>query len=242
MTEEKRIDGRLPLQLRDISFEVGFQPQPHGSVLISWGETRVLCSAIVENRVPYFMQGKGSGWITAEYDMLPGSGNRRVRRDRGAVVKGRTQEIQRLVGRSLRQCVNLERLGEKQITIDCDVLVADGGTRVASITGGAVALRLALLRLIADRVLPQDPWRCWVAGVSLGTAAGGILLDLCYEEDSSADLDMNLVASSDGRIIELQATAEREPASLEALNEMALLALRAVTEEVIPLQKEAVGE
>ncbi len=240
MTDGKRADGRLPLQLRDIAFEVGFQPQPHGSVLISWGETRVLCSATVENRVPYFMQGKGSGWITAEYDMLPGSGNRRVRRDRGSLIKGRTQEIQRLVGRSLRQCVNLERLGEKQITIDCDVLVADGGTRVASVTGGAVALRLALLRLIADGTLTQDPWRCWVAGVSLGISSGVVLLDLCYEEDSSAGLDMNLVAASDGRIIEFQATAEGEPASLDTLDDMARLALKAVTEEVIPLQEEVV--
>lgn len=242
MPDEKRADGRFPFQLRDIGFETGFQPQPHGSVLISWGETRVLCSATVENRVPYFLQGKGCGWITAEYDMLPGSGNKRVRRDRGAILKGRTQEIQRLVGRSLRQCVNLDRIGERQITIDCDVLVADGGTRVASVTGGAVALRLALLRLMADRALTHDPWRCWVGGVSLGITPGGILLDLCYSEDSAADMDMNVVATADGRIIEMQATAEKEPTDLATINTMAELALKAVMEEVVPLQMEAVGE
>lgn len=242
MPDSIRADGRLPLQLREIGFEIGFQPQPQGSVLVNWGETRVLCSATVENRVPYFLQGKGCGWITAEYDMLPGSGNKRVRRDRGAVLKGRTQEIQRLVGRSLRQCVNLERIGERQITIDCDVLVADGGTRVASVTGGAVALRLALLRLLADRALQHDPWRCWVAGVSLGMVKGELLLDLCYSEDSAADLDMNVVAAADGRIIEMQATAEKEPAELAALNSMAEHALKAVIEEVVPLQMDAVGE
>jgi ribonuclease PH len=236
------MDGRLALQLRDLSFEVGFQPQPHGSVLVNWGETRVLCSATVENRVPYFMQGKGCGWITAEYDMLPGSGNKRVRRDRGAALKGRTQEIQRLVGRSLRQCIHLDKIGERQITIDCDVLVADGGTRVASVTGGAVALRLALLRLMADRALQHDPWKCWVGGVSLGMTASGVLMDLCYEEDSTADLDMNVVVTCDGRIIELQATAEKEPADLDTLNGMAAMAVKAVMEEIVPLQKEAVGE
>ena len=242
MPDEKRVDGRTPLQLRDIGFEVGYQPQPHGSVLITWGETRVLCSATVEPRVPYFMQGKGCGWITAEYDMLPGSGNRRIRRDRGQVLKGRTQEIQRLIGRSLRQCVNLDRLGEKQITIDCDVLAADGGTRVASVTGGAVALRLAILRLLTDRVIQNDPWRCWVGGVSLGMTPAGVLLDLCYEEDSVADLDMNIVATGDGRIIEMQATAEKEPAELRELTAMAEIARKAIMEEVVPLQTEAVGE
>ncbi len=242
MPDAKRTDGRLPFQIRDIEFEIGYQPQPHGSVLVSWGETRVLCSATFENRVPYFMQGKGCGWITAEYDMLPGSGNRRIRRDRGSILKGRTQEIQRLVGRSLRQCVNLEKLGERQVTIDCDVLSADGGTRVASVTGGAVALRLAILRLLSDRVLQHDPWRCWVGGISLGMTPSGVLLDLCYEEDSVADLDMNVVATADGKIIEMQATAEKEPAELSELSGMAELARKAIMEEVVPLQMEAVGE
>lgn len=242
MADNTRIDGRSPLQLRDITFEVGFQPRPHGSVLVNWGETRVLCSATVENRVPYFMQGKGAGWITSEYDMLPGSGNRRIRRDRGGTLKGRTQEIQRLVGRSLRQCVHLDRMGERQVTIDCDVLVADGGTRVASVTGGAVALRLALLRLLADGVLQHDPWKCWVGGVSLGMTSSGMLLDLCYEEDASADLDMNLAATASGRIIELQATAEGEPADQETLGAMTLTALNAITSEIVPLQADAVGE
>lgn len=238
-----RSDGRLPGHLRDITLETGFQPGPHGSVLVSWGENRVLCSATVEYKVPFFLRGKGSGWVTAEYDMLPGSGDRRIRRDRtGNGIKGRSQEIQRLIGRSLRQCVNLGDIPEKTITIDCDVLVADGGTRVASITGSVVALRLAILRLISAGQLEKDPWKQYIGALSLGVVKGVPLLDLCYEEDSRADMDMNVVAGEDGRLIEIQASAEEEPVEHGTIFSMAGDAVEAIREIVIPAQKDAAGE
>lgn len=237
-----RSDGRLPGHLRDIQLETGFQPGPHGSVLVSWGENRVLCSATVEYNVPFFLRGKGSGWVTAEYDMLPGSGDRRIRRDRtGNGIKGRSQEIQRLIGRSLRQCIDLKGIPEKTITVDCDVLVADGGTRVASIAGSVVALRLAVLRLLATG-LEKDPWKQYIGALSLGVVEGVPLLDLCYEEDSRADMDMNIVAGEDGRLIEIQASAEAEPVPREVVFDMTGDALEAITEIVIPAQKDAVGE
>ena len=237
-----RTDGRDRTELREIVMETGYQPLPAGSVLITWGETRVLCSACVDNRVPPFLFGKKQGWVTAEYDMIPGSGNRRVRRDRGGVLKGRTQEIQRLIGRSLRQCVSLGRLGERTITVDCDVLVADGGTRVASITGGAVALRLALKRLLVSGVLEIDPWESFVAGLSLGLVGESILLDLCYTEDSEAVMDMNVVATESGRIVEIQASAEQGTVDLTTVTEMAQSAINAIRDHVIPLQQLAVGD
>jgi len=237
-----RVDGREPDELREITVDTGFQPLPAGSALISWGDTRVICSASVEDRVPRFLMGKGSGWVTAEYDMLPGSGNRRVRRDRGGWIKGRSQEIQRLIGRSLRQAVNLERLGQRTITVDCDVLVADGGTRVASITGGAVALRLALKRLILEKKLEIDPFLGFVGAVSLGLCDGAQLMDLCYEEDSSATMDMNVVAMEDGKLVEVQASAEKEAVAPEAAAEMMTEAVAAIVDEVVPVQREAVGE
>lgn len=237
-----RADGRNRTELREIVMETGYQPLPAGSVLITWGETRVLCSACVENRIPPFLFGKKQGWVTAEYDMIPGSGNRRVRRDRGGVLKGRTQEIQRLIGRSLRQCVSLSRLGERTITVDCDVLVADGGTRVASITGGAVALRLALKRLLVSGVLDIDPWENFVAGLSLGLVGDSILLDLCYTEDSDAIMDMNVVATESGRIVEIQASAEQGTVDLSIVTEMAESAIDAIRDHIIPLQQLAVGD
>jgi len=237
-----RADGRSRTELREIVMETGYQPLPAGSVLITWGETRVLCSACVENRIPPFLFGKKQGWVTAEYDMIPGSGNRRVRRDRGGVLKGRTQEIQRLIGRSLRQCVSLSRLGERTITVDCDVLVADGGTRVASITGGAVALRLALKRLLVSGVLDIDPWENFVAGLSLGLVGDSILLDLCYTEDSEAVMDMNVVAAESGRIVEIQASAEQGTVDLSVVTEMAESAIDTIRDHIIPLQQLAVGD
>ncbi len=237
-----REDGRQKNDLREILFDTGYQPLPAGSVLISWGETRILCSACLENKVPPFLIGKRRGWVTAEYDMLPGSGNRRIRRDRGGSTKGRTQEIQRLIGRSLRQCMSLERLGERTITVDCDVLVADGGTRVASITGGAVALRLAVKRLIVSGVLEIDPWESFVAGVSLGIVGESILMDLCYSEDSEAVLDMNVVATESGRLVEIQASAEQGSVELETVTGMAATAVGAITDTVIPMQLAAVGD
>lgn len=237
-----RVDGREPDELRRIEIETGYQPLPDGSALISWGDTRVICSASVEDRVPRFLMGKGSGWVTAEYDMLPGSGNRRVRRDRGGWIKGRSQEIQRLIGRSLRQTVNLERLGQRTITVDCDVLVADGGTRVASITGGAVALRLALKRLLLEEKLEIDPFLGFMGAVSLGLCGGEVLMDLCYEEDSSATMDMNVVAMEDGGLVEVQASAEKKAVPPQTAADMMREAVAAIVDEVVPVQREAVGE
>ncbi|MEA3266131.1 MAG: ribonuclease PH [Candidatus Fermentibacteria bacterium] len=243
MNETGRIDGRLWNHLRDISLETGYQPGPQGSVLVSWGENRVLCSATVEYKVPIFLRGKGRGWVTAEYDMLPGSGDRRIRRDRtGNGIKGRSQEIQRLIGRSLRQCVNTADMADKTITVDCDVLVADGGTRVASITGSVVALRLAILRLLSRGKLEKDPWKQYIGALSLGVVKGTTLLDLCYEEDSSADMDMNVVAGEDGMIIEIQASAEENPVAHSTVFAMAESAIEAIQDIVIPVQKAATGE
>jgi len=237
-----RVDGREPDELRKIEIETGYQPLPDGSALISWGDTKVICSASVEDRVPRFLLGKGSGWVTAEYDMLPGSGNRRVRRDRGGWIKGRSQEIQRLIGRSLRQTVNLERLGQRTITVDCDVLVADGGTRVASITGGAVALRLALKRLLLEEKLEIDPFLGFMGAVSLGLCGEEVLMDLCYEEDSSATMDMNVVAMENGGLVEVQASAEKDAVPPQTAADMMREAVAAIVDEVVPVQREAVGE
>jgi ribonuclease PH len=173
---------------------------------------------------------------------VPGSGNRRIRRDRGGQVKGRSQEIQRLIGRSLRQCVMLEKLGDRTITIDCDVLVADGGTRVAAITGGAVALRLAIRRLLTAGDLGMDPWHGYVAAVSMGLVDGLPLLDLCYEEDSRAQVDMNIVCTESGKLVELQATAEQGSFDLEAVAGLSRTGLQTVLRDIIPLQRLAAGE
>lgn len=236
-----RVDGREKDELREIEIETGYQPLPEGSVLISWGETRVLCSASVEYRVPFFLTGQGTGWVTAEYGMLPGSGNRRIRREL-AGPKGRTHEIQRLIGRSLRQAVNLEKMGERTITVDCDVLVADGGTRVASIVGGAVALRLAIKRQIVERKMKEDPFRGYVSALSLGVVGDDILLDLCYDEDSRAVMDMNVVVSESGELVELQATAEGGTVPLDTVLAMTDKAINAIREIIIPIQRDATGE
>lgn len=236
-----RVDGRQRDELREIEIETGYQPLPDGSALISWGETRVLCSATVEYRVPFFLTGKGSGWVTAEYGMLPGSGNRRVRRERTG-AKGRTQEIQRLIGRSLRQSVDLAKMGERTITVDCDVLVADGGTRVASVVGGAVALRLAIKRQLVEGRMKEDPFRGYVSALSMGLVDGEVLLDLCYDEDFRASVDMNVVAFETGELVELQATAEEGTVPLETVSSMAELALGSITELIVPIQREASGE
>ncbi|MCD6588198.1 MAG: ribonuclease PH [Candidatus Fermentibacteraceae bacterium] len=243
MIEANRNDGREWNHLRDISFETGYQPGPQGSVLVSWGENRVLCSAAVDYRVPIFLRGKGKGWVTAEYDMLPGSSDNRIRRDRtGNGIKGRSQEIQRLIGRSLRQCVNTSHMPDKTITVDCDVLVADGGTRVASITGSVVALRLAILRLLSRGKLEIDPWKQYIGALSLGVVQGIPLLDLCYVEDSRADMDMNIVAGEDGMLVEIQASAEENPVASETVFKLAANAIEAIREIVIPAQKAAAGE
>lgn len=207
-----RPDGRATDQLRPTTIEIGPLPYAEGSALITVGDTRVLCAASVEERVPQFRKGGGRGWVTAEYAMLPRSTMTRTERDgRKGRVDGRVQEIQRLIGRSLRAAVDFSLLGERSIFIDCDVLVADGGTRTASITGGYVALALAVAKLRAAGLVKEDPLRWRVAAVSAGIVAGEPRLDLNYLEDSAADTDMNCVGCGDGRFIEVQGSAEQEP-------------------------------
>ena len=204
-----RPSGRAPDQMRTISIEPHFTRHAEGSVLIGFGDTRVLVTASVEERLPPWLRGKGEGWVTAEYGMLPRSTHTRSRREAASGKQsGRTQEIQRLIGRSLRAVTNLKLLGERQITLDCDVIQADGGTRTASISGAWVALRIATNKLLAEGKLEQDPIVAQVAAVSCGIYQGTPVLDLDYAEDSAADADANFVLLSDGKIAEAQATAE----------------------------------
>jgi len=220
-----RPDGRSPDQLRPVAIEVGALPYPEGSCIISTGETRVICAASVEERVPAFRKGSGLGWVTAEYAMLPRSTQTRTERDgRRGRVDGRAQEIQRLIGRSLRSAVDPAALGERSIVIDCDVMVADGGTRTAAITGGYVALALAVTVLEEARVVGPGVLRRQVAAVSAGIVAGEPRLDLCYLEDSAADTDMNCVGAPDGGFIEIQGTAELAPFSREEMAKLLGLA------------------
>jgi ribonuclease PH len=210
-----RNDGRAPEEPRPLRLERGVAEYAEGSCLITVGRTRVLCTATVEEGVPPWRKGRGEGWVTAEYSMLPRATNTRTRRERGQ-VGGRTQEIQRLIGRSLRACVDMAALGERQITVDCDVLQADGGTRTASITGGAVALFDAC-RWVSERHGIESPFREFVAAVSAGLVDGRLLLDLDYSEDSAAEVDLNLVARESGGIIEIQGTGEHGHFSPEQL-------------------------
>ncbi len=220
-----RHDGRRPNQLRSVTIERGFTRYAEGSVLICFGETRVLCNASVEESVPPFMRGQGRGWVTAEYSMLPrATQTRSVREAARGKLGGRTQEIQRLIGRALRAVVDFELLGERTILIDCDVLQADGGTRTAAITGAWVALADAVETLLAKGLLKKSPLKDSVAAVSSGIVDGRPVLDLDYVEDSGASVDMNFVMTGDGRFVEVQGTAEDEPFSsveLDALRELA---------------------
>jgi ribonuclease PH len=236
-----RPDQRAFDELRPTTIELHTLPYAEGSALITMGETRVLCAASVEERVPPFRKGTGRGWVTAEYAMLPRSTQTRTERDgRKGRVDGRVQEIQRLIGRSLRAGVDFEALGERSILIDCDVMVADGGTRTASITGGYVALALAIDRLRQAKVIRGNPLRWPVAAVSAGIVAGEARLDLCYLEDAAAETDMNCVGASDGRFIELQGSAEQEPFSRDELD--ALLSLAgAGMRQLFALQAEVLG-
>lgn len=220
-----RGDGRLPNQLRAVNVTPDYLPQAEGSALIEMGRTRVICTASVEDRVPQFLRGRGQGWVTAEYAMLPRATTQRTARETGrGGPSGRTHEIQRLIGRSLRAVVDMTQLGERTITIDCDVLQADGGTRTASITGAYVAFALACHRLIEDGKLASTPIRSEVAAISVGILGGVPLLDLDYSEDSRAEVDMNVVGAGDGRFIEVQGTAEREPFSRKEMDELLDLA------------------
>jgi ribonuclease PH len=222
---DARNDGRAPGDLRPIAITPGFMSTATGSALIEVGGTRVICTASVENEVPRWMAGRGQGWVTAEYGMLPASTGERKRRD---VSKGRpdgrTVEIQRLIGRSLRGVVDFEGLGERTVWIDCDVLEADGGTRCAAITGGYVALELALREVMAKGGLDRLPLNQSVAAVSCGVVNGRALLDLDYSEDSTAEVDANVVMTGDGGLVEVQATAERTPLSRASLDELLALA------------------
>ena len=218
---KKRGDGRRANELRPVKIHRGYLKNAEGSALIEMGGTRVICAATVEDRVPPFLRNSGRGWVTAEYSMLPRSSSERIQREvnRGH-VGGRTHEIQRLIGRSLRAVVDLHALGERQILIDCDVLEADGGTRTAAITGSFVAL-VDAVRWLSRRVqLPGKPLRDFVAAVSIGIARGTPILDLNYEEDSKADVDMNLIMTGSGRLVEIQGTAEGEPFSERDLDRM----------------------
>ena len=234
-----RPSGRMPDQMRPITIEPNFTRHAEGSVLIGFGDTKVLVTASVEERVPPFLRGKGEGWVTAEYGMLPRATHTRGSREAAkGKQSGRTQEIQRLIGRSLRAVCDLKALGERQITIDCDVIQADGGTRTASITGACVALADALNKLVAAGKLKTNPMKGMVAAVSVGIVNGEALCDLEYVEDSAAETDMNVVMTEDGRIIEVQGTAEGEPFTHEEL--LTLLALaRGGIESIVATQKAA---
>jgi ribonuclease PH len=236
-----RPDGRSPDQLRDIKITRGWLDHAEGSVLVEFGATRVLCAASVAEELPRWRRGSGQGWVTAEYAMLPRSTN--TRSDRESVkgkLGGRTQEISRLVGRSLRACIDPKALGENSIIVDCDVLQADGGTRTAAITGGYVALADAVGWLKDRKRCKGDPLTASVAAVSVGIVDGQPRLDLCYEEDVTAETDMNVVCTGDGSFVEIQGTAEREPFGRELLDELLGLAVGGCA-ELTKLQRSALG-
>jgi ribonuclease PH len=226
-----RNDGRKPKQLRPLSITPSYIKTADGSVLIEMGDTKVICTAKLEERVPPFLRNSGKGWITAEYGMLPGSSQVRIGREsvRGK-IGGRTHEIQRLIGRSLRAIADLKSLGERTVWIDCDVIQADGGTRTASITGAYVALVEAMRRWLSKGVIHVDPIRDSVAAVSIGIVDGKILLDLAYEEDSRADVDMNFVMTGSGKFIEVQGTAENTPFTKKQMERMTEVAQEGIRE------------
>ena len=237
----KRADGRGPHQLRKVKLTRGVMKFAEASCLVEWGDTRVICTATAEEKVPPFLRNSGKGWVTGEYGMLPRSSQQRIEREsiRGR-VGGRTQEIQRLIGRSLRTVVDLTKLGERTIIVDCDVVQADGGTRCASITGAFVALADCLRHLRTQRLLAELPLRDFVAAVSVGMVKGRPVLDLNYAEDSKAEVDMNVVMTGAGRFIELQGTAERRPFRSSDLAQMLRLAGRGI-QQLLVLQRRALG-
>jgi ribonuclease PH len=237
-----RTDGRSSTELRPTTITPGFLAHAEGSVLIEVGRTKVICTASVEDRVPPFLRNSGKGWVTAEYGMLPRATNTRTQREAATgKVGGRTQEIQRLIGRSLRSVAKLTELGERTIWVDCDVIQADGGTRTASITGGFVAMALAMKRMKDMALIKDIPITDYVAATSVGIVDGTALLDLAYEEDSKAEVDMNFVKTGDGRFIELQGTAEGQPFDRRALDALMELADNGI-KELIAMQRTVVGE
>ena len=235
-----RVDGRQLDQLRPLKMTDNFLMHPAGSVLIETGDTKVICTACVEEKTAPHLKGTGKGWVTAEYAMLPGSTADRKKRD-GVKKDGRSTEIQRLIGRSLRSVVDLEKLGERSIYIDCDVIQADGGTRTASITGAFVAMVQAMKKLKADGLSQEVPITSFLSAVSVGKVADQLMLDLCYEEDSRAQVDMNVIMTDDGRFVELQGTGEEAPFTAEEMVGLVALAKKGC-EELCKAQKEIIGE
>ncbi len=239
MTVFKREDGRKPEELRPVTLERGFLKGAEGSVLITFGDTKVVCAATVEDRVPPWLRNKGKGWITAEYGMLPRSSPERIMREaKSGKTGGRTHEIERLIGRSLRAVVDLEAIGERMVIVDCDVIQADGGTRTASITGGYIALYDALEVLRKRLKIKYRLLNDQIAGVSVGIVSGKALLDLAYAEDSQASVDMNVVMTGSGEFVEIQGTGEGRPFSLSEHERMLALAERGIR-ELFEIQKEA---
>ncbi len=235
-----RPSGRTPDQLRPVNFVIDYTKHAAGSVLAEFGDTRVLCTASVENRVPVWLRGGGKGWVTGEYGMLPGSTNSRAAREaaRGK-QSGRTQEIQRLIGRSLRAATNMKALGERTVTLDCDVLQADGGTRTAAISGAYVALQIAMNRLCARGEIKSNPVHGQIAAISVGIYKGTPVLDLDYAEDSQAETDMNVVMNDAGRFVEVQGTAEGHAFDRSEFDSLLSLADKGIA-EILALQSEAV--
>ena len=235
----KRADNRTPAQIRRTKITRKYLKYPHGSVLIEMGDTKVICTAIVQEKVPDHKRGSGSGWVTAEYAMLPGATTTRAQREKN--LKGRTAEIQRLVGRSLRAVIDLNKLGERTIMLDADVIQADGGTRTAAITGCFVALHDAVGWLLDQGKITENPLKEFLAAISVGIVKGTAVADLPYEEDSRAEVDMNVVMTESGKLVEVQGTAEGEPFSRKTLDEMLNLAAKGVS-QLIAVQKKVLGK
>ncbi len=236
-----RADGRQPNVIRPVTITTNYNKYAEGSVLIEVGETKVICTASVEDRVPPFMKGQGKGWITAEYSMLPRATHIRNQREAAkGKLGGRTMEIQRLIGRALRSVVNLQAMGERTLTIDCDVIQADGGTRTTSITGGFVAMALAFNKLVQEQRMSKFPITHFLASVSVGVIQNQVVVDLNYEEDSKAQVDMNVVMTSMGQFVEVQGTGEESPFSKEQLNEMLTLSEEGI-HALIAIQKDVLG-
>ena len=238
----KRIDGRKDDEIREIKITRNYISHTEGSVFIEMGNTRIVCTATVEDKIPKFLAGKGSGWITAEYDMIPGSAPQRIIRPQTVGrINGRTHEIQRLIGRSFRSIADLAKIGERTIWIDCDVIEADGGTRTASITGSFIALFDCMHSLVDKKIISEMPIESFLAAVSIGIVDGNILVDLCFEEDSKAQVDMNVVMNSKNELIEVQSTAEITPFRREDFDRMMEKATTAIA-EIIDIQKKTLNK
>jgi ribonuclease PH len=236
-----RPDGRRPDELRPIDFKLDYLAYPAGSCLVEFGNTRVLCAASVENRVPPFLLGKGRGWLTAEYALLPASTQERTQREANlGRLSGRTQEVRRFIGRSLRPIFDLNLIGERTFIIDCDVIQADGGTRTAAVNGAFCALHHAVKKMMTNKAFNPFPILDFIAAVSVGVVRGESVLDLSYEEDSQAEIDMNLVMTDRGRIIEVQATAEKSPVARSEFDRLMELAVKGI-KEIIEIEKKILG-